>query len=159
MSDCINKARRQLFKAIHDKIKKNRATHDQSEWIDGQSCDIRKIEGKYDCKTPCCFAGHIAYEANFNFKPLLKLTNKSIVDDVAMDISGIDPDLFRMLVQATFGKQQNAIKQTDLYLNILKWYSEGMTDNCVVVLLLELHTDDLEDEDIYSLTRILKNAY
>ena len=156
-----------LLKKVRDKIKNEPKVHKQWEWIRtqkeggiGSVCTLNKLK-KYDCKTPCCFAGHIAYEARFHFPALYKSSSLNQGDGIELVakkiVKGYSDRLWSELTAGDFGGVDGKKGQVNVYVDILDLMAKKRSDRYIINHLLEFHLDSLSNEHIENLNYILTN--
>lgn len=156
--------REQLIKKMLTKVKKklslNPKTHKQNVWIQipkepyiDTVCDLKSAKSKYNCTTPCCFAGHIVYESTFNFKALMEnvVDGDSIEEAAAKIISTLSDSFWRYITAGEFGKRAGKARQTKLYIKLLDLMIQGRSERYIKAHLLEFFPKELYDHDKFDL--------
>lgn len=153
-----------LLKKVKAKISGNPKCHKQDCWIklkNNQFADslneLQEIEKKYNCKTPCCFAGHIVYEANFNYKQLLKdIDDNNSIEETAKEIIGkFSNHFWSYITSGDFGKKLGKTKQTELYIKLLDLIIQGRSERYIAAYLLEFFNKQMEQCQISNLQNSL----
>ena len=152
--------REQLVKKLLTKVKKkisqNPKAHKQDIWIQipkepyiDTVCDLKSANSKYNCTTPCCFAGHIVYESTFNFKALMEnvVDGDSIEEAAAKIISTLSDSFWRYITRGDFGMCAGKSKQTKLYIKLLDLIIKGRSEDYIKAHLLEFFPNELFSRD------------
>lgn len=150
-----------MLTKVKNKLINNPKSHQQDIWIDIKNkwidnvCDLKESNSKYNCKTPCCFAGHIVYESNFHFKDLMKgIDNDLSIENAAQEIVGkFSDDFWRYITRGDFGINAGKSKQTKLYIKLLDLIIKGRSENYIKTHLLEFFPNELFSRDKEDLKR------
>lgn len=144
-----------MLTKVKNKLIKYPKSHDQGVWIDIKNkwidgvCDLKACKSKYNCKTPCCFAGHIVYESTFHFKDLMKGINNDLsIENAAQEIIGkFSDDFWSYITRGDFGINAGKSKQTKLYIKLLDLIIRGRSENYIKAHLLEFFPNELFSRD------------
>lgn len=146
---------KKMLTKVKNKLIKYPKSHNQGVWIRIKNhwidnvCDLKESNSKYNCETPCCFAGHIVYESTFSFKDLMKDVDDNLsIEIAAQEIVGKFSDNFwNYITRSDFGGASGTHKQTKLYIKLLDLIIRGRSENYIKAHLLEFFPNELFSRD------------